>query len=159
MRDHHRLILAAVLVLLATAAFAQQPATPQTAGEHAMTAKEQAKAEAARVAGLLTAPNKHTWIRRSPEGLAMLTFDPSGKFEGLVMIQRTSLMPRGAQSQCTGEWSVSGNQLTISHRVCTTGQTREEPTPDGTGEILKLDDKTLTLKLDDGGTFTFEAQP
>jgi hypothetical protein len=157
MRHWHLVTLAAVLLLLSVAAFAQNPA-PQTAGEAAMTAEQQAKAETQRITSLLVAPVKHTWILQNDGGTAMITFHPSGKIEVLSIVKRNSLMPRGATSMCTGQWSLSGMALTVTHRVCTTGQTSDETVPDMTGTILKLDETTLTVQLDDGGTFTFKAQ-
>jgi hypothetical protein len=157
MRPWHRVILVALFLLLSLAAFAQS-AAPQTAGEAAMTAEQMAKAETQRLTNLLVAPAKHTWILQNDGGTALLTFHPSGKFEVLSIVKRNSLMPRGATSMCTGKWSLSGMALTVVHRVCTTGQTSDETVSDMTGTILKLDENTLTIQLDDGGTFTFQAQ-
>lgn len=157
MRPWHRVTLAALLLAASTFVFAQG-AAPQTAGEAAMTAEQRAKADAQRMADLLVAPARHTWILQNDGGTAMITFHPSGKIEVLSIVKRNSLMPRGATSMCSGKWSLSGMALTVTHRVCTTGQTSDETVPDMTGTILKLDEETLTIQLDDGGTFTFQAQ-
>ena len=153
MLERHRWILAAILVLLSTAAFAQAPAAQQP-----MTAEQQAQAETERLTGLLVAPARNTWILSSEGGLAMLTFDPSGKFENISLVKPNSLMPTGAQTSCTGVWTLSGTRLIISERVCISGLTRGEPMPDMGAEILKLDDTTLVIKVDDGGTFEFTAK-
>jgi len=159
MLERNRSILAAILILLTTAAVALAPAAPQTtAGQQGMTPEQQAQAETERLTGLLVAPARNTWILSSEGGLAMLTFDPSGKFENISLVKPNSLMPTGAQTSCTGVWTLSGTRLIISERVCISGLTRGEPMPDMGAEILKLDDTTLVIKVDDGGTFEFTAK-
>ncbi len=157
MRMWHRVTLAALLLAASTLLFAQGTA-PQATGEAAMTAAQKAAAENQRIEDLLMSPAKHTWILQNDGGTAMLTFHPSGKFEALSIVKRNSLMPKGATSLCSGEWQVSGYTLTVTRRVCTTGQTSDEPVGDMSGTITQLDETTLTVQLDDGGTFTFRAQ-
>jgi hypothetical protein len=145
MRLWHRLTLAFLLLLLASAAFAQTapapaPAQPNPPGLNA----------------LLSGTDHVTWLRKTPEVTAILTFYADGKFESLVLYKFSALMPKGAQAQCSGTYILEGQKIVTQKRTCDMGDGIKTATPGAGIEIVSLDAAKLVLKFEDGGTFDFQ---
>ena len=158
MRIWHALAWTAVLMSLSHAAFTQAPPAQQTAGQQAPAVGQPAEPEGAAIRNFLIGAKQYRWVRITPEGMATLTFDPSGRFESFALISRSPLMPRGAQTQCSGDWRVSGRSITIFKRMCSVGQALSEQNPDYIAEVVTIDAETLVLRLEEGAIFEFKAQ-
>ncbi len=158
MRIWHAFALTAVLISLSQAAFNQAAPAPQTGGQPAPSVAQPAVPEGAALRNLLLSPKNHRWVKTSAEGMSTLTLDPEGSFESFVLLSRSALMPKGLQTVCKGNWTVSGRAITVTKRTCHVGQEMSADYPDYTIEVVSIDAETLVLKFEEGGVFEFKAQ-
>ena len=158
MRIWHALALTAVLISLSQAAFTQAAPAPQAGGQPAPAVAQPAVPEGAALRDLLLSPKNHRWVKSNAEGMSTLTLDPEGSFESFVLLSRSALMPKGLQTVCKGNWTVSGRAITVTKRTCNVGQEMSASYPDYTVEVVSISADTLVLKFEEGGVFEFKSQ-